>query len=374
MSIRSFFRIDEDHPFTGWHMLAVVLLFFGTIIAVNIVMVIVGDRHLPGPGRREQLRRQPELQSHPRRGAGAGRGRLADGARRSRRHPRASASPIATACRLRRLEVTAAGRAPIDHRRGSHHRSSSRTRPATAPRRRCRRDCGRSTSRPARMANASSAHASGCMSARRRPTDGRARFHGRRRLLHAGRLRLDREPRRPELRPARRTARAISISSCPTCIAPPASAGSRTGSAPCPASPAPAPTSPAIASGSTSTPLPAIRTPCSPRSRALGYSARPFDASAFDAAEPRCGRRRPRPLPGGRRLRRRQHHAPLRLGLVGRRRCHARALPLALGADRAAGDRLCRPAVLPLGAAAASPPAASTWTCRSRSASSLPRR
>jgi nitrogen fixation protein FixH len=46
--VRSFFRLDDDHPFTGRHMLAVVLLFFGTIIAVNIVMVISATGTFPG--------------------------------------------------------------------------------------------------------------------------------------------------------------------------------------------------------------------------------------------------------------------------------------------------------------------------------------
>ena len=48
----------------------------------------------------------------------------------------------------------------------------------------------------------------------------------------------------------------------------------------------------------------------------------------------------------------------------------ARFLSLAVGADRAAGRGLCRPAVLPLGLARACARATSTWTCRSRSASS----
>lgn len=46
--VRSFFRLDDDHPFTGRHMLAVVLLFFGTIIAVNVVMVISATGTFPG--------------------------------------------------------------------------------------------------------------------------------------------------------------------------------------------------------------------------------------------------------------------------------------------------------------------------------------
>ena len=48
MAFRNFFRLDDDHPFTGWHMLAVVLLFFGTIIAVNVVMVISATGTFPG--------------------------------------------------------------------------------------------------------------------------------------------------------------------------------------------------------------------------------------------------------------------------------------------------------------------------------------
>ena len=48
------------------------------------------------------------------------------------------------------------------------------------------------------------------------------------------------------------------------------------------------------------------------------------------------------------------------------------AVPLALGADRPAGRCLCRPAVLPLRRAGAARRAASTWTCRSRSASRSP--
>ena len=58
----------------------------------------------------------------------------------------------------------------------------------------------------------------------------------------------------------------------------------------------------------------------------------------------------PHALPGGRRLRRHEHHAAVGVGVVGQ--CHrhhagdARFLPLGLGADRAAGGGLCRPAVL----------------------------
>jgi nitrogen fixation protein FixH len=46
--VRDFFRLDDDHPFTGRHMLAIILLFFGTIIAVNLVMVISATGTFPG--------------------------------------------------------------------------------------------------------------------------------------------------------------------------------------------------------------------------------------------------------------------------------------------------------------------------------------
>ena len=43
-----FFRLDDDHPLTGWHMLAIVCLFFGTIIAVNAVMAFAATGTFPG--------------------------------------------------------------------------------------------------------------------------------------------------------------------------------------------------------------------------------------------------------------------------------------------------------------------------------------
>ncbi len=43
-----FFRLDDDHPFTGRHMLAVVALFFGVIISVNVVMAVSATRTFPG--------------------------------------------------------------------------------------------------------------------------------------------------------------------------------------------------------------------------------------------------------------------------------------------------------------------------------------
>ncbi|HET7717935.1 MAG TPA: FixH family protein [Bauldia sp.] len=48
MPFRDFFRVDDDHPFTGRHMLAVILLFFGAIIAVNVVMVVSATGTFPG--------------------------------------------------------------------------------------------------------------------------------------------------------------------------------------------------------------------------------------------------------------------------------------------------------------------------------------
>lgn len=48
MNVRRFFRLDDEHPFTGRHMLAVVFLFFGTIIGVNIVMVVSATGTFPG--------------------------------------------------------------------------------------------------------------------------------------------------------------------------------------------------------------------------------------------------------------------------------------------------------------------------------------
>ena len=42
------FLPGPDRPFTGAHMLAVVLLFFGTIIGVNLVMATMAVRTFPG--------------------------------------------------------------------------------------------------------------------------------------------------------------------------------------------------------------------------------------------------------------------------------------------------------------------------------------
>ena len=43
-----FFRVDDDHPLTGWHVLAIVGLFFGTIFAVNIALAIFATGTFPG--------------------------------------------------------------------------------------------------------------------------------------------------------------------------------------------------------------------------------------------------------------------------------------------------------------------------------------
>ena len=48
MAARDFLRIDDDHPFTGWHMLAVVFTFFGVIIAVNGLMAAAATGTFPG--------------------------------------------------------------------------------------------------------------------------------------------------------------------------------------------------------------------------------------------------------------------------------------------------------------------------------------
>jgi nitrogen fixation protein FixH len=43
-----FFRLDDEHPLTGWHMLAIVCLFFGTVIAVNMVLAVEATGTFPG--------------------------------------------------------------------------------------------------------------------------------------------------------------------------------------------------------------------------------------------------------------------------------------------------------------------------------------
>jgi nitrogen fixation protein FixH len=45
---RNPFRLDNQHPFTGWHMLAVTALFFAVIIGVNGVLAFVAGGTFPG--------------------------------------------------------------------------------------------------------------------------------------------------------------------------------------------------------------------------------------------------------------------------------------------------------------------------------------
>ena len=105
----------------------------------------------------------------------------------------------------------------------------------------------------------------------------------------------------------------------------------------------------------------------------LGYKAYPFET-----AERRSGGGRtialPAALPRRRGVRDHERDDAVDSGVVRQWQRHdaraARFLSLAVGADRAAGGGLCRPAVLPLGVPRAAHAATSTWTCRSRSASS----
>ena len=46
--VMSFFRLSDDNPFTGWHMLAVIGLFFGVVIGVNMVMAVVATGTFSG--------------------------------------------------------------------------------------------------------------------------------------------------------------------------------------------------------------------------------------------------------------------------------------------------------------------------------------
>ena len=159
-----------------------------------------------------------------------------------------------------------------------------------------------------------------------------------------------------------------------TCIAAAACAKSRPRSPLSPALPARAPTCPPSASP----PMHRTRRRQRRRPRRCARPRRLHRRRARRGHRRQGPRRRPR-FPQAhrrRRLRRGQHHAAVGVGVVGRRRRHdarrAVAVPLALRADRAAGGRLCRPALLPLGRPGAARRAASTWTCRSRSASRSP--
>jgi nitrogen fixation protein FixH len=43
-----FLRPSETNPLTGWHMLAIVLGFFGVIVGVNVIMAIAATSTFPG--------------------------------------------------------------------------------------------------------------------------------------------------------------------------------------------------------------------------------------------------------------------------------------------------------------------------------------
>ena len=46
--VMAFFRLSEDNPFTGWHMLTIIMLFFGVVISVNMVMAYVATGTFSG--------------------------------------------------------------------------------------------------------------------------------------------------------------------------------------------------------------------------------------------------------------------------------------------------------------------------------------
>jgi nitrogen fixation protein FixH len=48
MNLRRLWPSGDDRPFTGWHMLAVTLAFFGVIIAVNILLAVSATSTFPG--------------------------------------------------------------------------------------------------------------------------------------------------------------------------------------------------------------------------------------------------------------------------------------------------------------------------------------
>jgi nitrogen fixation protein FixH len=41
-------KLNDTHPLTGWHVLAIVGLFFGTIIGVNVVLAVAATGSFPG--------------------------------------------------------------------------------------------------------------------------------------------------------------------------------------------------------------------------------------------------------------------------------------------------------------------------------------
>lgn len=48
MQLRRFLLLSDDNPFTGWHMLVVVLLFFGVIVGANVVLAVTATGTFPG--------------------------------------------------------------------------------------------------------------------------------------------------------------------------------------------------------------------------------------------------------------------------------------------------------------------------------------
>lgn len=42
------FRLDDQHPLTGWHMLGIVLTFFAVVIAVNVALAVAATGTFPG--------------------------------------------------------------------------------------------------------------------------------------------------------------------------------------------------------------------------------------------------------------------------------------------------------------------------------------
>jgi nitrogen fixation protein FixH len=48
MGLPNLFHLDDRHPFTGWHMLAVTVGFFAVIIAVNIALAVAASGTFPG--------------------------------------------------------------------------------------------------------------------------------------------------------------------------------------------------------------------------------------------------------------------------------------------------------------------------------------
>ncbi len=47
-SFRNPLRFNDDNPFTGRHMLALILAFFGTVVSVNLVMAFFATGTFPG--------------------------------------------------------------------------------------------------------------------------------------------------------------------------------------------------------------------------------------------------------------------------------------------------------------------------------------